>query len=90
MSLKKRLRVLAVCAVLQLGVMVGAPMRPEQIEELMRQMNQPKLAHVLPTEGDEGDDPREPADWNARSEFLLGGATTEPARPSVPNRPFPR
>jgi hypothetical protein len=48
--------VVVVCAILQLGVMVGAPMRPDEIEELMHQMNQPKLAHVLPTEGEEKDD----------------------------------
>ena len=42
MSLKNRLRVVVVCATLQLGVMLGAPMRPEQIAELMHQMNQPK------------------------------------------------
>ena len=28
-----------------------------EIEELMHQMNQPRMAHVLPTEGEEGDDP---------------------------------
>ena len=56
-SLKKRLRIVMVCAILQLGLMIGAPMRPEQIEEFMHQMNQPKMAHVLPTEGEEGDDP---------------------------------
>jgi hypothetical protein len=59
-SLKKRLRVVLVCANLLLGVMVGSPMRPDQIEELMHQMNQPKMAHVLPTENDEGDDPPDP------------------------------
>jgi hypothetical protein len=52
----KRLRVLFVCAVLEMGVLVGAPMRPEEIQELMHQMNQPKIAHVLPAES-EGDGP---------------------------------
>jgi hypothetical protein len=59
-SFKKRLRVLVVCINLLLGVMVGSPMRPDEVEELMRQMNQPKMAHVLPSEGDKGDDPPEP------------------------------
>jgi hypothetical protein len=69
-SLKKRLRVVVVCAILQLGVMVGAPMRPDEIEELMHQMNQPKMAHVLPPEGEEGT--THPSLWiNARSELLL-------------------
>jgi hypothetical protein len=61
-SLKKRLRVVVVCAVLQLGVMVGVPMRPDEVEELMQQMNQPKMAHVLPTEDEDGDDQSEPTD----------------------------
>jgi hypothetical protein len=49
--------VLFVCAVLEMGVLVGAPMRPDEIQELMHQMNQPKLAHVLPSENDDGGDP---------------------------------
>jgi len=32
-------------------------MRPEEIRALMDQINQPKLAHVLPSEDDRGDDP---------------------------------
>jgi len=31
----KRLRVLFVSAVLEMGVLVGAPMRPDEIQELM-------------------------------------------------------
>ena len=42
---------------LEVGVLFGIPMRPEQIEELMHQMNQPKLAHVLDEEDDQGDPP---------------------------------
>jgi len=57
MSLASRLRVVFVCAALQLGVFSGVPMRPEQIQELMHQMNQPKLAHVLPADEEGGDDP---------------------------------
>jgi hypothetical protein len=56
-SLRQRLRVLFVCVLLQVGVVVGVPMRPDEIEELLRQTNQPTLAHVLPTDADEGDDP---------------------------------
>ena len=56
MSLASRLRVVFVCAALQLGVFSGVPMRPEQIQELMHQMNQPTLAHVLPTDEESGDD----------------------------------
>jgi len=56
MSLASRLRVVFICAALQLGVFSGVPMRPEQIQELMHQMNQPKLAHVLPADEEGGDD----------------------------------
>jgi hypothetical protein len=55
-SLRSKLRVLFVCAVLESGVLIGAPMRPEEIEELMHQMNHSAVAHVLPFESDEGDD----------------------------------
>jgi len=57
MSLASRLRVVFVCAALQLGVFSGVPMRPEQIQALMHQMNQPKLAHVLRGVEEGGDDP---------------------------------
>jgi hypothetical protein len=59
-SLKQKLRVLLACATLELGVLTGAPMRPDEIRELMHQMNQPTLAHVLPSEEEaEGEPPAE-------------------------------
>ena len=36
--------------------MMGVPMRPEEIAELMSNMNQPKIAVTLP-EDDDRDDP---------------------------------
>ena len=57
MSAKQKLRVLLACAVLEFGLLAGAPMRPDEIEDLMRQMNQPRLAHVLPSDEDSGDGP---------------------------------
>ena len=59
--MKKRLRVLLACAALEMGVLMGVPMRPDQIRELMHQMNQPTLAHVLQSEDEAGDDPPEPS-----------------------------
>jgi hypothetical protein len=56
MSLASRLRVLVVCVALEMGVLAGVAMRPDEIQDLMHQMNQPTLAHVLPTEDDEGGD----------------------------------
>jgi hypothetical protein len=53
-SLKKRWREVLVCAALQFGVLLGAPMRPEEIPEFMLRMNQPQLAHALPDRKDEG------------------------------------
>ena len=55
--LRRKFRLLFVCAMLEWGVLVGAPMRPEEIEELMHQINQPKVAHVLPGQSDQGDEP---------------------------------
>jgi hypothetical protein len=59
MSLKKRLRTIFLCAALELGVLSGVPMRPEEIRALMNQINQPTMAHVLPTDDQGGDDPPE-------------------------------
>jgi len=56
-SWKERLRVLLACMSLEVGVLLGVPMRPDQIKELMHQMNQPTLAHVLRREDDGGDPP---------------------------------
>ena len=57
MTIRSRLRTVMMCLVLEVGVLTGVPMRPDEIRELMNQMNQPKLAHVLPSEDDEGNDP---------------------------------
>jgi hypothetical protein len=46
---------------LEMGVITGVPMRPEEIRALMHQMNQPRLADVLPIENDQGDDPPDSA-----------------------------
>ena len=61
MSLKKRQRTIFLCAALELGVLSGVPMRPEEIRALMNQINQPKVAHVLPSDDQDGDDPQDAA-----------------------------
>ncbi len=53
--MKQRLRSVFLCLVLCAALGMGAPMRPEEIEELMRAMNQPKIVHTLPDETDDGD-----------------------------------
>jgi hypothetical protein len=39
-----------------MGVLSGVPMRPDEIQDLMHQMNQPKVARQRPSEDDTGDD----------------------------------
>jgi hypothetical protein len=55
-AFKSRLRTVFLCFVLEFGVLCGVQMPPEKIRELMDMMNQPKLAHVLPAEDDDGGD----------------------------------
>lgn len=59
--MRARLRTVLVCAVLEFGAMIGLPMRPEEIEELMHTMKQPTIVRTTPDErhnsdGDEGTD----------------------------------
>jgi hypothetical protein len=42
---------------LEIGTLMGVPMQPEQIEELMHAMNQPKVAETDPEEHDAGEPP---------------------------------
>lgn len=53
----RKLRSVMFCLVLGFGSIMGVPMRPEEIEALMADMNKPKIAHVLPDENFNGDDP---------------------------------
>ena len=53
---RRRLRTVFVCFVLEFGSLIGLPMKPEEIEELMHTMNQPKVVHTTPDEHDAGDD----------------------------------
>lgn len=54
MSIIRRLRTVACCAILEIGTLMGVPMRPEQIQDLMRAMNVPKVAQTNPDESDTG------------------------------------
>jgi hypothetical protein len=55
MSYKQRLRTLACCAILQVAATIGVPMRPEQVQDLMRTLNEPKVARTNPDDQDRGD-----------------------------------
>ena len=55
MRISPRLRTILMCAMLEYAALMGSPMRPEEIEELLRTMNQPKLAHVITEEKGDGE-----------------------------------
>ena len=55
LSWRQRLRTIFLCGMIELAVLSGAPMRPEEIRELMQTMNQPRIVHVLPDENESGD-----------------------------------
>lgn len=57
MSLKRRLRTLACCGMLEIGALFGMPMRPEQVQEFMAALSEQKVAHPLPSEDESGDPP---------------------------------
>ena len=50
------LRCMTLCFVLWMGAGVGMPIQPEKLEELLQQMNEPKIAQTLPEENSDGDD----------------------------------
>jgi hypothetical protein len=56
-SLKRRLRTLACCGMLEIAALFGMPMCPEQIQEFMQMLNESKVAHTLPSEDESGDPP---------------------------------
>src|SRR5262245_21506296 len=72
MSVRNRFRVLVLCAALQMGVLSGVPMLPDEIRALMQQLNKPVLANVLPAEDDDAGR-AEPIDvtgeWRVKGSF---------------------
>jgi hypothetical protein len=62
--MRTRLLKALVCVFLGFGSMMGVPMRPEEVVELMCNMNRPKIAITIP-EDDDKDDPL--AQWLRRS-----------------------
>lgn len=59
MSIKHKLRMLLLYLPLLAGSLSGVPMRPEDVEELMRSMNQEQVVHVIPDDSSNGDEPLE-------------------------------
>jgi hypothetical protein len=58
--LRRRLRTVLCCSMLQIGAVFGMPMRPEEVQEFMQMLNESKLAHTLPSEDESSDPPAEP------------------------------
>jgi hypothetical protein len=56
MSAKQRLRTLLLCSTLGIGSLLGVPMRAEEIEKLMADLNRPVIAHVLREESESDDE----------------------------------
>ncbi len=46
--MKSKFRELLLCLTLLVGVFGGVPMRPEEVDELMRSMSQPKIEYSIP------------------------------------------
>jgi hypothetical protein len=57
---RTRLCKLVVCVALGLGSLMGLAMRPDEIEELMRTMNESVIETTIPDESDKDD----PLKWN--------------------------
>jgi hypothetical protein len=57
MSLKKSLSKVLLFLVLEVGTLLGVPMGPRQVEELMQILNRTHHEHVLKSEKDDGLNP---------------------------------
>ncbi len=55
MSFKAKMRKMVLCLVLGAGSMMGMPMDPKQIEELLHAMNQTRVEVTVTDEEDEGE-----------------------------------
>jgi len=51
-AVQHRLRTVLFCACLQMGVIFGIPMRPEEIRELMQTMNRQQISEQEPERAD--------------------------------------
>lgn len=53
MSLKHKLRKPLLITTLGIGSLIGVPMTPQEIEELLAQLSQPKIQVVIKEEADD-------------------------------------
>ena len=52
---RSRWRSLFLCLVLEVGLMAGVPMRPDEIARLMRMMSGPRIEQSTPDDAAKGD-----------------------------------
>ena len=52
-ELTRKLRTVLACLILEAGVLMGVPVRAEQVEELLRSLSQPKIAQTDPEQEEE-------------------------------------
>lgn len=52
---RSRFRSLFLCVVLEVGLMAGVPMRPDEIARLLRMMAGPRAEQVTPDDAAKGD-----------------------------------
>lgn len=55
--LRSRFAKVVFCGLLGLGTMGGAQIRPEELDDLLRQMNDAKVTQIMAADRDEGDEP---------------------------------
>jgi hypothetical protein len=55
MPINRKLKTILICLPLLLGTLAGAPMAPEEIENLLHATHQHKIAYVLEDEEEDGD-----------------------------------
>jgi hypothetical protein len=54
-EIRRRLRTLICCGVLEIGALFGMPVRMEEIERLLRSLAGPQVAQTNPEEDEEGE-----------------------------------
>jgi hypothetical protein len=55
-SIKRKLRMLLLYLPLLAGSLIGVPMRPEDMDQIMETLNQERIEYVIPDESENGDD----------------------------------